>query len=156
MRLHFSTRGAKWEGWKTLLPGRSTKAICNRAHFLGLRLRPEVHAEIMRGVAKRKRRAGTWTKDEEAVLVRYFPRRPIDWEGWDEVLPKRSRSSIRSHAYVMGLVYQGSVTRTFTEGEKAMLLKKVLQLSEAINATPYDVAMQLVELGKEWEKQVMA
>lgn len=155
VRMHFSEHGAKWDGWKTLLPGRTSKAISVRAHALGVRLHPEIHAQIMKDVA-RKRRAGRWTKDEETILAQYFPRHPIDWEGWDELMPNRSRSSIRTHAYAMGLTYRGNVVRIFTKAEKARLLKTVLQLSGAINATPYDVAMELVELGKEWERQATA
>lgn len=56
----------------------------------------------------------------------------------------------------MGVVYRGNVTRIFTKAEKARLLKTVLQLSDAINATPYEVALELVELGKEWERQATA
>lgn len=155
MRTYFSEHGAKWEGWKAILPGRSTKAISVRAHTLGIRLHPEIHAQIMKGVA-RKRRAGRWMKDEEAILTQYFTRHPIDWEGWDELLPNRSRSSIRTHACAMGLTYRGNVMRIFSKAEKKMLLKTVLQLSDAINATPYEVAMELVELGKEWERQATA
>lgn len=152
MRTYFSEHGSKWEGWKTLLPGRTWKAIACRAHILGLTLRPEIHSQIMQDIV-RKRRAGRWTRDEEAILHRHFPRHPIDWEGWDELLPNRTKDSIRAHAYSMGLVYRGSVIRIFSEGERKMLLKAVLKLSETINATPYDVAMELVELGKEWERQ---
>lgn len=155
VRTYFSEHGAKWEGWKAILPGRTSKAISIRAHTLGIRLHPEIHAQILKGAA-RKRRAGRWTKDEEAILTQYFPRHPIDWEGWDELLPNRSRSSIRNHACAMGLTYRGNVMRIFSKAEKTRLLKTVLQLSDAINATPYEVAMELVELGKEWERQATA
>lgn len=155
VRTYFSEHGAKWEEWKAILPGRTSKAISVRANTLGIRLHPEIHAQILKG-AVGKRRAGRWTKDEEAILARYFPRHPIDWEGWDELLPNRTRSSIRTHANAMGLTYRGNVMRIFSKAEKTRLLKTVLQLSDAINATPYEVAMELVELGKEWERQATA
>lgn len=72
LKLHFPLHGAKWEGWKTLLPGRSSKAISCRAHILDVRLLPEVHARKMKETAK-KRRAGKWTRDEEAIIADYFP-----------------------------------------------------------------------------------
>lgn len=155
LKLHFPLHGAKWEGWQALLPDRTAKAISVRAHTLGVRLRPEVHAQITKNAWK-KRRAGRWTRDEEAIIADYFPRHRIDWEGWDELLPNRTKESIRAHAYAMGIVYRGNITRIFTNAEKARLLKTVLQLSDAINATPYEVALELVELGKEWERQVLA
>lgn len=155
LKLHFPLHGAKWEGWETLLPGRSSKAISCRAHILDVRLLPEVHA-LKAKEAVKKRRAGKWTRDEEAIITDYFPRHRIDWEGWDELLPNRTKESIRAHAYAMGIVYRGNITRIFTKAEKTRLLKTVLQLSDAINATPYEVAMELVELGKEWERQATA
>lgn len=155
LKLHFPLHGAKWEGWKTRLPGRSSKAISCRAHILDVRLLPEVHAQKAKEAVK-KRRAGKWTRDEEAIITDYFPRHRIDWEGWDELLPNRTKESIRAHAYAMGIVYRGNITRIFTKAEKARLLKTVLQLSDAINATPYEVALELVELGKEWERQATA
>ena len=155
VRTYFSEHGSKWEGWQTILPGRTSKAISVRAHVLGIRLNPEVHTQIAKNSWK-KRRAGRWTKDEEAIIAQHFPCHPIDWEGWDELLPNRTRSSIRAHAYAKGLVYRGNITRIFSKAEKARLLKTVLQLSDAINATPYEVALELVELGKEWERQVTA
>lgn len=155
LKLHFPLHGAKWEGWQALLPDRTAKAISVRAHTLGVRLLPEIHALKMKETAK-KRRAGKWTRDEETILAQYFPRHPIDWDGWDELMPNRSRSSIRTHAYAMGLTYRGNVVRIFSEAEKKRLLKTVLQLSDALKATPYDVAMELVELGKEWERQATA
>lgn len=155
LKLHFPLHGAKWEGWETLLPGRSSKAISCRAHILDVRLLPEVHA-LKAKEAVKKRRAGKWTRDEEAIITDYFPRHRIDWEGWDELLPNHTKESIRAHAYAMGIVYRGNITRIFTKAEKARLLKTVLQLSDAINATPYEVALELVELGKEWERQATA
>lgn len=155
LKLHFPLHGAKWEGWQALLPDRTAKAISVRAHTLGVRLLPEIHALKMKETAK-KRRAGKWTRDEEAIIADYFPRHRIDWEGWADLLPNRTRESIRAHAYAMGIVYRGNITRIFTNTEKARLLKTVLQLSDAINATPYEVALELVELGKEWERQALA
>jgi hypothetical protein len=40
--------------------------------------------------------------------------------------------------------------------EKSRLLRLVLRASGQMGATPYDVAMELVELGKEWERQATA
>lgn len=155
VKLHFPLHGSKWEGWKTLLPRRTDKAVSVRAHVLGVTLHPDVRAQVQKETA-RKRRAGRWTRDEEAIIADYFPRHRMDWEGWDELLPNRTKESIRAHAYVMGVIYRGNVTRIFTKAEKARLLKTVLQLSDAINATPYEVALELVELGKEWERQATA
>ncbi len=152
LRMHYPTHGRRWDGWKTLLPDRTSMAIIMRANVLGLKVDPETRKMIARDSASR-RRAGRWTRDEEAILVRHFPCHHIDWDGWDELLPNRTKDSIRAHAYSMGLTYRGSVIRIFSEGERKMLLKAVLKLSETINATPYDVAMELVELGKEWERQ---
>lgn len=36
LKAHYADRGSCWEGWESLLPGRTNNAISNRANSLGL------------------------------------------------------------------------------------------------------------------------
>lgn len=52
---HYREHGPSWDGWATLLPGRSVTALGRRACQLGL--------------TDRRRKPQTWTEDEERVLL---------------------------------------------------------------------------------------
>lgn len=43
-----------------------------------------------------------WTPEEDAVVLEHYPRRGMKWDGWDELLPRRSRNAIRVRAHSLG------------------------------------------------------
>lgn len=154
VRRHYPLHGPQWSGWDELLPGRSYSAIVSRAGRLGVALAPELRSlAISRGLVGR---GGLWTPEEDALVAEHYPTRGPAWELWDELLPGRSRPAISRRAGMLGHTYNRAPRRKFTRAEKSRLLRLVLMASGAMGATPYDVAMELVELGKEWERQATA
>lgn len=44
-----------------------------------------------------------WSEEEDNALVTYYQRHGLDWEGWPEVLPKRTHRMIAIRAAKLGL-----------------------------------------------------
>lgn len=53
--------------------------------------------------APHKRRREPWGEFEELALREFYPRHGPQWEGWDEVLPRRTRHAIMQRAAKLGL-----------------------------------------------------
>lgn len=49
---------------------------------------------------------GHWKPTEIAALRRYYVRKGLVWEGWEHVLPGRSKQAISSKANNLGLHYE--------------------------------------------------
>lgn len=49
---------------------------------------------------------GHWKPTEIAALRRYYVRKGLVWEGWERVLPGRSKQAISSKANNIGLHYE--------------------------------------------------
>ncbi len=85
---HFPEHGSVWDGWAELLPGRSKHSIASRA--VKLKIRPDKRTH--------------WSAEEDAKLVANYPKYGLKWDGWDDLLPGRTRGSIGIRANKIGLV----------------------------------------------------
>lgn len=90
LRENYPERGGMWPGWADVLPNRTKQSICQHAHVLGLGTVVRAHGR-------------SWSDDETWLLERFWPGHGYLWDGWDYVLPERSRQSIRDKASYDGL-----------------------------------------------------
>lgn len=90
LKKYYPKRGGMWTGWAYVLPYRTRRAICQKAYTLGIGTVAIGHGR-------------TWSEDETWLLNRYWPEHGYLWEGWDYVLPERSRQSIKDKADYDGL-----------------------------------------------------
>ena len=150
LRLHYPLHGPDWEAWKVILPGRTDKAISQRASVLSVPVHPDIRS--LKASAANSKRANFWTKTEIRLLVDNFAKQGASWNGWNELLPNRTTSAIKTKARELGLIRVDG-KKSFTNDERKRILEVMLGLAEAMNARPYDVAMEIVRLGKEHERQ---
>lgn len=85
---HYPAHGGDWDGWETVLPGRTTVAIKTRASIVGVR---------MEGSPAR------WTEAEDETLTDLYPDHGAAWDGWAECLPCRTAGAIRFRAHALGV-----------------------------------------------------
>jgi len=142
----YPTHGAMWEEWKNYLPDRSYAAIVARAHRLGVVLTDD--AKVV-GRAKAYAVLGrAWTEAEDKVLARHFPDHGAGWRGWALILPKRTCEAIYNRARKLGIERR----RQFTDAERSRILRLTVNLANSMGVGPYDVAMEIVRLGDEYER----
>jgi hypothetical protein len=103
---HYPVHGGSWEGWETVLPGRSLKAIQYKAHLLSL---------------KAPGAPRPWTEGEDEALMREFPAHGAAWEGWAELLPDRSRAAIAARGRLMAPDPSGRTSRHWAPEEDEAL-----------------------------------
>ena len=92
---HYPEHGPNWDGWSNLLPGRTQRAIANKAAKLS------VTADTPRGPF------GKYTPRELEIIRRYYPLHGPDWDGWSNLLPGRGKRGIASKAAEIGALYSG-------------------------------------------------
>lgn len=85
---HYPTHGADWAGWEDLLDGRTRLAIGAKARKMHL-TSPKHHRR--------------WGPGEDAKLARHYPDHGADWDGWEGLLPGRSRRAIQCRAQDLGV-----------------------------------------------------
>lgn len=78
-----------------------------------------------------------WTDGELASLVKHYREHGPSWEGWADVLPGRSTSSIAVKASAMGLTKRKA--RRWTEGEERALLAMIVGASRELGRSPMSV-----------------
>ena len=150
VRMHYPLHGPNWDGWAALLPGRTPKAVTQRASVLGVPVLPEIRS-LMSSKANSKR-VGTWTDEELAAIREHYPAHGPSWDGWAEVLPRRSNGAIKGKAKELRLT-RCCRQRDFTEAEQRRILKVLIKLAAAMDVEPNDVATEIVRLGKEYERR---
>lgn len=50
-----------------------------------------------------KTRSDAWSDKELKLLMEHYPTKGAIWDGWDELLPNRSKTAIGTHARKIGL-----------------------------------------------------
>ena len=85
LRRHYPKRGARWDGWETLLPSRTPCSIERKASALGVRS------------------ARFWTSEEDRILRLYYETKPKGWGGWRKVLPNKTRRQVTERAGRLGI-----------------------------------------------------
>ncbi|WP_251159362.1 hypothetical protein [Caniella muris] len=84
LSMYWDKKGAAWEGWGRLLPGRTELAIRARAKRLG----PKAGGG----------RPRPWTEGEIGRLKERYPAHGPSWDGWARVLPGRAPAAIAAMA----------------------------------------------------------
>lgn len=125
---NFPAHGAKWDGWRTLLPKRNTSAITMRARIL----------KVYQVTSKR------WTTTEDAYIRANYLMHGENWNGWSK-LNGRSWSSIRSRASRLGVKKRGI---QLDETQRIRLCTALVNTAEKLEVTPNACIKELVRLAK--------
>ena len=156
IRVYYPTQGRLWSGWEYLMPDRSIRAIAQRASKLGVQVAPQVKSRncSVGRIESIKKASLEWTESELDILRQHYARRGPSWSGWATLLPNRTKGAIRSKANDIGVTKTHKrKSRSFTEAESKRILKTTIKLASSMGADPYDVAMEIVRLGDEYERQ---
>lgn len=156
LRVYYPTRGSLWSGWAHLMPNRSIRAIEQRASKLGIQVAPEVKSRncSIGRIEGIKKASMEWTEGEIETLKQHYARRGPSWSCWASLLPNRTKGAIRSKANELGITKQHERKPIkFTEAESYRILKVTIKLASSMGVRPYDVAMEIVRLGDEYERQ---
>lgn len=62
-----------------------------------------------------------WTPEEDAAIRELYPGHAPSWDGWDEVLPGRTRASICTRAKRIGATFRGSCPPWTPEEDEALM-----------------------------------
>lgn len=128
LREGYPEHGAAWDGWGRILPGRTTQAIQQKAKKSGIR------------------GPGHWGADEDAIVALHYGSRPMSWGGWRRLLPGRSRQAIMCRAHVLGAVS----ARTWTDDDRARLLRSVRSVAAETGHTPLACVRELQNMARRW------
>ena len=124
---NYPAHGISWDGWERLLPRRSRQSISVRAVNLGIRCE--------KGRAR-------WTDEEDALLHEHYPEHGPRWDGWAELLPKRSRQAIQQRSARIGASCRPD---SFSKDEKKALAGAV---ADAASELGRDVPSCVRELSR--------
>lgn len=80
-----------------------------------------------------------WTEEEEEIVRREWPDHGETWDGWDQLLPGRSRAAIRGAAHRMHVLRAS----WWTPEEDRVLLMAVLTVRRKTGRTAYSMANRL-------------
>lgn len=87
LRVLWPAHGPSWVGWdEGAIPGRTAKAARQRAQRLGLTYS-----------------SPRWGSREVEAVRKYYPLHGPDWDGWDELIPDRTRHAIQMCASRIGV-----------------------------------------------------
>ena len=87
LRVLWPAHGPSWVGWdEGAIPGRTAKAARQRAQRLGLSYS-----------------SPKWGSKEVEAVRNYYPLHGPDWDGWDELIPDRTRHAIQMCASRIGV-----------------------------------------------------
>lgn len=90
-----------------------------------------------------------WTKEEDGNLAVYYPIYGPNWDGWDELLPGRSRRAISARATKMG-VY---VDETWSAWERKHILRKLYDMASEVGHSPRSCLAELQRLECKYDER---
>lgn len=113
LRDNYRKRGAVWDGWQVLLPGRTAASIEHKAKSEGLS-----HERF-------------WTPEQDEILRLHYQTKPKGWDGWRRLLPGKTRSQVCDRAFRLGLRSpRGGRYGGWTDSQRADLVNSVRGVSE--------------------------
>lgn len=88
-------------------------------------------------------RVPNWTPEEDVLLRQCYPWHTHRWEGWETLLPGRTRRAIQARASRIGL---RKVNAEWTEDMDAQLVKAVNIVCKRLHKGPESVAARIKSL----------
>lgn len=125
---NFPKHGARWDGWKTLLPKRNVPAITMRARLL------KVH----------QTGSTRWTAEDDAYIRENYLLHGESWNGWSK-LNGRTWSSIRSRASRLGVKKRGI---QLDETQRIKLCTSLVNTANILKLPTNACIKELVRLAK--------
>lgn len=86
-----------------------------------------------------------WSKEEDDALVTYYHRYGLDWDGWPEVLPRRTHRMIAIRAARLGLRKAGE------RGRPRKKLKPTAIETYVINALAKGMTVTEIDEARHWD-----